>query len=173
MAYNSYLGEIKMWGGNFAPQGYASCDGQLLSVTQNPLLFALVGTTYGGDGRSTFGLPDLRGRLSVHEGQAPGLSPYYMGQEGGTEYVTITAATMPAHSHTVYGSTVAAGSKNPAGKVPAVANTVAYSAGTLDLAMAAVAIGDSVGGGQAHTNMMPYGVIYFILSTSGIYPSRP
>ena len=170
---NSYLGEIKMWGGTFAPQGYLSCDGQLLAISQYDALFSLLGTTYGGDGRTNFALPDLRGRLSVHEGQGPGLSRYLMGQRGGAETDTIKAATMPAHSHTVYGSTAAAGTGTPAGKVQALANIPAYSASALDATLGAAAIGNSVGGGQPHTNMMPFEVIYFIISTSGIYPTRP
>ena len=170
---NAYLGEIKMWGGTFAPQGFMSCDGQLLSVSAYQALFSLLGTTYGGDGRTTFGLPDLRGRLSVHEGQGSGLSRYIMGQRGGGETDKITAATMPAHSHTVSGSTVAAESVNPAGKVLALATFSAYSASALDATLGAAAIGNSVGGGQPHSNLMPFAVIYFIISTTGIYPTRP
>jgi microcystin-dependent protein len=98
-AQEPFIGEIKMFGGNFAPRGFAFCDGQLLSISQNTALFAILGTTYGGDGRTTFGLPDLRGRVPVHAGTGPGLSSYRIGQKGGTETTTITVANLPAHSH--------------------------------------------------------------------------
>ena len=170
-----FIGEITMFGGTFAPRNWALCDGALLAVSQNQALFSLLGTTYGGDGRTTFGLPDLRGRLPIHEGSGPGLTPRQLGERGGGETDTILAANMPNHSHTVLGTTGAGDSNNPAGKVPAVAPVDAFSDQAPDPANAkfgGTAIADAPGGNQPHNNLMPYLALNFIIALQGVYPSR-
>lgn len=169
-----FLGEIKMFGGNFAPRGFAKCDGQLLAISQNNALFALLGTTYGGDGRTTFALPDLRGRIPVDDGSGPGLTPRTIGTKAGMQSVSITAATMPNHEHAVMGTTDTGNSNNPTGKVPAIAPVFAYSDQTPDPAnarFASTAVSNT-GGGTSHNNLMPYQVICFIIALSGVFPSR-
>ena len=175
---NPFLGEIRMFAGNFNPRGWAFCKGQLLPISQNDALYALIGTTYGGDGQETFGLPDLQGRLPINQGQAPGLSNYIIGQKGGTESVTLTIQQMPAHSHTL-SATDATGSQ------PAPTNTSfpATLRGTAELyavpganplkqgAMNNNSI-SAVGGNQAHENRMPALVINFIIALEGVFPSR-
>ena len=126
-----FVGEIRMFAGNFAPQGWAFCDGQLLSVNQNDALFSLLGTIYGGDGRTTFGLPDLRGRLPMHAGTGPGLSPQRMGSMGGQENVTLTVNEMPAHSHSANAQSVTANSNDPHGRMLAT-STLADAFATAD-----------------------------------------
>jgi len=169
-----FVGEIKMFGGNFAPRSYAKCEGQLLAISQNDALFSLLGTIYGGDGRTTFGLPDLRGRLPIDDGSGPGLSPRQLGNRSGAETVSITAATMPTHSHTVMGTTNPGDSNNPAAKVPAVAPVAAYSNQPPDPAnaqFAGTAISNT-GSGGSHSNIMPFQVVCFIIALYGVYPSR-
>ena len=169
-----FIGEIKMFGGNFAPRGFAKCDGQLLSISQNQTLFALLGTIYGGDGRTTFALPELRGRLPIDDGSGPGLTPRPLGQKAGAENVSITAATMPAHSHAVMGTTNPGDSNNPAAKVPAVAPVAAYSDEPPDATNAQFASSaiSNAGNGQTHSNVMPFQVICFIIALDGTFPSR-
>ena len=123
-----FIGEIKMFAGNFAPRGWALCDGQLLAVSQNDALFSLFGTIYGGDGRTTFGLPDLRGRIPIHAGSGPGLSPRRLGAKGGAENVTLTTAQLPAHKHDIFASSAGASAGNPLNNVSAnTAPTNVYS----------------------------------------------
>ena len=167
-----FVGEIRMFAGNFAPQGWALCDGQLLAISQNDVLFSLVGTTYGGDGQNTFGLPDLRGRIPLHMGQGPGLSSRTIGQNGGSETVTLTPAQLPAHGHVLNADSGAANSTDPLGRLPA-ASTGSSTYGNLapSVAMRADAVA-SAGGNQAHDNMMPFLCINFIIALFGIYPSR-
>jgi microcystin-dependent protein len=161
-----YIGEIRMGGWNFAPYGWAMCSGQLMPIDQNPVLFQLIGTTYGGDGVTNFALPDLRGRLPVH--QAAGFA---MGQAAGSETVTLTSSQLPAHSHSFMCSTDDATQSNPAGNVPAVIGAgSAYIQGVPTAAMAP-AIPSSGGGGQSHSNIQPFQCVTFIISLSGIYPS--
>lgn len=173
---NPFIGEIKMFGGNFAPSGYALCDGQLLLISQNEALFALLGTIYGGDGRTTFGLPELRGRLPIDDGQGSGLTNRRTGARAGAENVTITAGTMPAHSHDVMGTTDPGDSNDPAGKVPAVAPVAAYSDQPPDLANALLnASAISPAGNitpQPHINLMPSLAVNFIIALTGVFPSR-
>jgi microcystin-dependent protein len=177
---NPYLGEIRMFAGNFAPQGWAFCDGQLLSVAQNQALFSLLGTTYGGDGRQSFGLPDLRGRLPLHPGQGPGLSDYRLGQRGGAESVALSDAEMPAHSHTaqvqVHVSSQPGQVADPSGAFLAdsgTTNTYATSSDSATLNQGAVQVTNSnAGSGQPHTNMQPYACVNFIIALVGEYPQR-
>lgn len=167
-----FVGEIRMFAGNFAPQGWAFCDGQLLAVSQNDALFSLLGTTYGGDGRTTFGLPDLRGRVPIHAGNGPGLSARPLGSKGGTEKETVTINQMAPHSHAFQGTDQLAVSPNPAGNVTAKSTTAdAYINEAPSSALAGGAV-TSTGGSQSHTNLMPYLCVHFIIALFGIYPSR-
>jgi microcystin-dependent protein len=153
-----------MFGGNFAPVGWALCNGALMSIAENTALFSLIGTTYGGDGQSTFGLPDLRGRLPVHQGNS-----FVLGQLAGTETVTLTTNQMPAHTHQVVART-AATAGSPSGAVYG-GNTDSIYTATPSAPMNAAMIGIG-GGSQPHNNMMPYLVVNFIIALEGIYPSR-
>ncbi len=167
-----FVGEIRMFAGNFAPRSWAFCDGQLLAVSQNDALFSLLGTIYGGDGRTTFGLPDLRGRVPVHAGQGPGLSQRRLGSQGGSEKVTLTVNQLPSHGHPLTGSSDNASDANPAGDVLAGSTVLEpYYNGPPDTNMAATAIA-AVGGSRSHTNLMPYLCVHFIVALVGIYPSR-
>lgn len=161
-----YIGEIRLFGGNFAPRGWAFCHGQLLSISQYDALFTLIGTTYGGDGQTTFALPDLRGRIPLHPSAA-----HPLGQRGGTETVTLTRSQLPSHSHTA-GAQVDAGTQtSPAGAVWSQSNTNAYAAVNANAAMSASAI-TTAGGSQPHDNMMPFLALNFIISLEGIFPSQ-
>jgi microcystin-dependent protein len=165
-----FLGEIRMFGGNFAPFGWAFCDGRLLSIEQNTALFSLLGTFYGGDGVTTFALPNLQSRIPIHQGQGTGLSPYVIGQAGGTENVTLTTQQLPQHTHSATAST-GGGVSSPANSYwGSSATTKQYAPGT-NATMAAGALG-TTGGSQPHTNIMPYLAISFIIALDGIYPSR-
>jgi len=167
-----FVGEIRMFAGNFSPRGWAFCDGQLLAVSQNDALFSLVGTIYGGDGRTTFGLPDMRGRLPIHRGQGPGLSTRNIGGRGGREEETLTVNQMPSHSHSLQASAEPAVSPNPQGRVLAEAPTDrVYRPGSADVGMAFNTV-SPVGGSQSHTNLMPFLCVHFIIALVGIYPSR-
>jgi microcystin-dependent protein len=173
-----FIGEIRMVGFTYAPQGWALCDGQLLSIAQNSALFALLGTTYGGNGQTTFALPDLRGRVPLHPGQGPGLSPYVLGQSSGAETVTLTATQIPAHNHTVAANSGSGSAENPVGNFPAAItdpntgapfNAFAASAnGTMNPTAVGIA-----GGSQPHTNLQPYLCVNFIIALEGIFPSHP
>jgi len=161
-----------MFAGNFAPRGWAFCDGQLLAVSQNDALFSLFGTIYGGDGRTTFGLPDLRGRVPIHAGSGPGLSPRNIGAMGGAEQVTLTANQLPSHTHPVKATNDIADASEPGGQLPAQSTTIdmyVSTAPTVDFNPAAV---PGVGGSGSHSNLMPFLCINFIVALFGIYPSR-
>ncbi len=167
-----FIGEIRMFAGTFAPRGNSFCDGQLLAISQNQALFSLLGTTYGGDGRTTFALPDLRGRLPLHVGTGPGLSPRALGSKGGTETETITEAQLPSHTHTMQGSSSIANQASPQGRLVAESslfNLYQSNAPTSDMSPGAVT---SVGGGGSHTNLMPFLCLNFIIALFGIFPSR-
>ena len=167
-----FTGEIRMFAGNFAPVGWANCDGQLLSVSQNDALFSLFGTIYGGDGRTTFGLPDLRGRVPIHQGQGPGLANRTLGGKSGSEQVTLTTQQMPSHNHPLQVSTANGAGANPGGNVLAGSALLeGYADEIPDTPMSASAISPT-GGSTAHNNMQPYQVIRFIVALFGIYPSR-
>ncbi len=161
-----YVGEIRMFGGNFAPNGWLFCDGSLLPISENEVLFMLIGTTYGGDGESTFALPDLRGRIPVHQGNG-----FVMGEMAGVEQVTLTTTQIPAHGHPLLASTSAGSDNNTSGKLLAQSPTVsAYVEASTDGNLAANAI-SSVGGSQPHDNIQPILCINFIISLYGIFPS--
>lgn len=166
-----FVGEIRMFAGNFAPRGWAFCDGQLLAVSQNDALFSLLGTIYGGDGRTTFGLPDLRGRIPIHAGTGPGLSPRQLGAKGGEENVTLTVNQLPSHNHPMQGSNDQATSPTGSGQVFARAGGFAYSGRPSPQNLAATSV-TAVGGSRSHTNLMPFLCIHFIIALFGIYPSR-
>ena len=167
-----FLGQITMFAGNFAPQGWALCDGQLLAVGQNDALFSLLGTIYGGDGRTTFGLPDLRGRIPLHEGQGPGLSPRKLGIKSGVENVTLNTNQLPAHTHQIRVSTAAGTQNNPGGAFLAASpNVRVYWAAAPSDALNTSSI-TSIGGSQNQTNLMPFQCVNFIIALAGIYPSR-
>ncbi len=168
---NPFLGEIKMFGGNFAPQGFALCNGQILLKSQNEALFSLFGTLYGGDGELTFGLPDLRGRLPIHQGQGPGLPNFPQGSKAGTETETISLSELPAHRHTPRVSSDPASSPVPVGRVPATAPVNPFSAAAPDTDLAP-AIDDTTGGGNPHNNVMPFFCVNFIVALAGIVPSQ-
>jgi microcystin-dependent protein len=161
-----FIGEIRMFGGNFAPAGWAFCNGQVMSIAQNNALFALIGTTYGGDGVQTFNLPNLMGRLPTHQGGG-----FVIGQLAGTENVTLTLNQIPQHNHSVAAAT-SANSKSPSGAVYG-GNTAdhVYTANAPSAQMNAGMVGIG-GGSQPHSNMMPYGVVSFIISLFGIFPSQ-
>jgi microcystin-dependent protein len=162
-----YVGEIRMGGWSFAPLGWAFCEGQLIPIDQNPVLFQLIGTTYGGDGQTTFAVPDLRGRLPVHIG--PG---YALAQAGGSETVTLIPAQTPAHSHPFRATTNPGAQRNPAGNALAsVPAGSAYVQQPATAALAAPSISPGPGGGQPHENMQPYLCITFIISLFGVFPS--
>jgi len=169
-----FIGQIITAGFNFAPRGYATCDGQILSIAQNTALFSLLGTTYGGNGTSTFALPDLRGRVPIHQGQGPGLTPRTMGELSGSENVTLISSQMPAHNHTVGALSTNGNLKSPTNNIPANVqgtSTNIYSASNADTTMNPQMLGIT-GGSQPHNNMQPYLVINFCIALVGIFPSR-
>lgn len=174
---DSFIGEVQMFAGNFAPRNWAFCNGQLLPISQNTALFSILGTTYGGDGRTTFGLPDLRGRVVIHDGSGtgPGLSPYNLGQTGGVETVTLNQNEMPNHTHADQVSAVdpvdsGQESVNPTGNYWAQGEGYA-NANNTQMSSATVPLG-AAGGSQAHTNIAPYNTVNYIICLFGTYPSR-
>ncbi|SFG45219.1 Microcystin-dependent protein [Duganella sp. CF458] len=172
---NPYVGEIRMFGGNFAPAGWAFCDGQLLPISENETLFTLIGTTYGGDGQSTFALPDMRSRVPLHSGSLQGRT-FTIGEMGGAESVTLTSQHIPNHNHTIIGSTErGSGAFTNLTGYPAAtvtAGTALY--GTSDNNVQPMAAGaiTPAGGSQPHDNMAPYLGVNFIISLFGIFPQQ-
>ncbi|MEQ8900435.1 MAG: tail fiber protein [Roseovarius sp.] len=167
-----FIGQIMMAGYNFCPRGWANADGQLLPISSNAALFSLYGTTFGGDGRTTFALPDLRGRVPMHTGQGPGLASRQSGQKGGTETNTLSAAQMPAHSHSINVSRSNGSTTTPQGTYLAgTGRDRDYTGQSPDATMSGNAIG-STGGGQPIDNMQPYLVIRYCVALQGIFPSR-
>jgi len=174
-----FLGEIRMVGFNFAPLGWALCNGQQLAINQYTALFSLLGTTYGGNGTTTFNLPDLQGRVAIHQGNGAGLSPYVIGQQAGTENVTLALNQMPSHNHTVAVNDQPANANNPTGAIlaagntggrpPTLTNEYTNAAATGTLAAAAVSL---AGGNLPHANIQPYLTVNFIIALTGIFPSR-
>ena len=172
-----FVAEVRIFPFNFAPKGWAFCDGQLLPISQNTALFSLLGTTYGGDGKSTFGLPDFQGMAPLQAGQGPGLSLYDLGETGGTENVTLIQPEMPSHNHTAQGATGGGGLTDPTnntwagglkGHPPAY---VASSANGANVQMSPFALTFS-GGNLPHNNMMPYLMMSFCIALQGVYPPR-
>lgn len=161
-----YVGEIRMFAGNFAPAGWMFCEGQLLPISENETLFNLIGTTYGGDGQSTFALPDLRGRLPLHQGN--GLT---LAQTGGAEEITLTVNQIPAHSHPLLASTGPASANSPVTNLTAESPSINLYIQDVPNANASPLAVGSVGGSQPHTNFQPYLCINFVISLFGIFPS--
>lgn len=165
-----YVGEVRMFAGNFAPAGWLRCSGQLLPISENETLFQLIGTTYGGDGQSTFALPDLRGRVPIHRGQGPGLSHYLIGDSGGVETVTLTQSQLPTHTHQPVASNTGA-SDSPANNFWAhTATGKPFSAAPPAVQMNTGTI-TSMGGSQPHDNMIPFLCLNYIISLYGIFPT--
>jgi microcystin-dependent protein len=161
-----YVGEIRMFAGNFAPAGWMFCEGQLLPISENETLFQLIGTTYGGDGQSTFGLPDLRGRLPLHQGNG-----FILAETGGTEEITLTVNQIPAHTHPLLAANAVGNDPNPNNNLLAESSAVSlYQSDPPAAAMASQSISPT-GGSQPHTNFQPYLCIDFIISLFGIFPS--
>lgn len=161
-----YVGEIRLFAGSFAPQGWAVCDGSVLSTSAYGALFELIGTTYGGDGQTTFGLPDLRSRVPVHQGPGFGL-----GMSGGAEVVTLGSSQLPRHSHLPQAATTSTQNSPSGGLWASGDGPSLYANGPASEAMAVAAVG-TVGGGQPHDNMLPFLAINFIIALSGIFPSQ-
>lgn len=171
-----FLGEIRMFGGNYAPRGWAFCNGQIMSISQNSPLFAILGVTYGGNGQSTFALPNMQGRTPMHWGTGAGLSPHSLGEMSGTETVTLLSTQMPAHNHQILaaneeGNNFTPGGNTLAGTTGSGGNANTYFNGSpntnLNLASMGVA-----GGNQPHSNMSPYLCVSFIIALQGIFPPR-
>jgi microcystin-dependent protein len=169
-----FIGEIRIFAGNFAIRSWAFCDGQLLPIAQNTALFSILGTIYGGDGRTSFGLPNLQGRAPMHPGNGPGLSPKRLGEIGGAETVTLSPAQMPSHTHNVSASTFPASSTLPSSNTQFArsAGGFAYDdTGGVDVPLDQASIENS-GSGQAHNNIQPYLTVNYIICLQGIFPSR-
>lgn len=168
-----YIGEIRMFAGNFAPAGWSFCDGQLVPISQNDALFILIGTTYGGDGESTFALPNLQSRIPLHMGTGPDGVTYQLGETGGVESVTLTTQQIPNHTHTLIGTSNPATETGPGGNLFGISAQVEYGTTGLsaDTAMNAAAI-SPVGGSQPHENCAPFLCINYIISLFGLFPRQ-
>lgn len=168
---NPYVGEIRLFAGNFSPAGWMLCQGQVLAIAENDTLFNLIGTTYGGDGQSTFALPDLRGRVPVHQGQGSATSQRTMGEAGGSETVTLLGSQMPLHTHALQANPATASGTAPGGAVLAATTVASYGPAPGTTAMTASAVSNA-GGGQPHENMAPTLTVNYIISLFGIYPPQ-
>jgi len=166
-----FVGEIRLFAGNFAPLGWMFCNGSLIPISENETLFNLIGTTYGGDGQQTFALPDLRGRLPMHQGGGPGLSNHQLGELGGAETVTLSSGQMPSHSHALRAASSLASLGAPVGAVLAKTAAKSFDNGLPSVVMAAGAVGPA-GGSQPHSNMAPYCALNYIIALFGIFPSQ-
>lgn len=170
---NPFVAEIRIVGFNFAPRGWAFCDGQLLPLSQNTALFSLLGTMYGGNGKSNFALPDFQGSAPMQHGQGPGLSDYFIGEAGGAETVSLLVSEIPGHTHTLQASANPGSSNNPAGNLYAAPRSgSAYAPSGSLVAMSPDALAPA-GGDQPHNNMPPYLVLNFIIAMQGVFPQRP
>jgi len=171
-----FLGEIVMFGGNFAPRSWAFCHGQLLAIASNTALFSILGTTYGGDGRTSFALPDLRGAVAVGEGQRPGQpTNFRLGQKGGADTTTLITQNLPAHSHGLFASSNNADAKNPAnGFLPSYPRgaTEFYYSSAIGTAQAMGTSVGNTGNNQSFNNLQPYTTVNYIICTQGLFPSR-
>lgn len=167
-----YVGQLLCVGFNFAPAGYALCQGQLLPISDYAALFQLIGTTYGGDGQSTFALPDLRGRIPLQQGQLAGGSSYTLGQPGGVETVTINTNTYPNHNHTLQANSASQSSQTPTNNILANTNPGIYFTATPTVAMNPAAIGMSPGGSQPHDNRQPYVAMNWVIALFGVFPTQ-
>jgi microcystin-dependent protein len=166
-----YVGEIRMFGGNFAPAGWMFCEGQLLPISENETLFQLIGTTYGGDGQSTFQLPDLRGRLPIHQGTGAG-STFQLAETGGAEEITLTQQQISAHTHPFLAAATTGTATSASNNLPAHSqNITPYINQSPDASMNALAVSPT-GGSQPHTNLQPYLCVDFIISLFGLFPSQ-
>lgn len=166
-----YIGEIRMFAGNFAPVGWMFCEGQLLPISENETLFQLIGTTYGGDGESTFGLPDLRGRIPLHMGTGPSGTTYQLAESAGVEEITLSSQQIPVHSHAFLVSGAAAGSSAPSAALPGNSRSAdLFLEDSASVNLNAAAAGP-IGGSQPHTNFQPYLCVNFIISLFGLFPS--
>jgi len=171
-ATEPYLGQILMVGFNFAPVGWAMCNGEILPISEYPALFQLIGTTFGGDGINTFALPDLRGRVPIHMGQGLGLSNYVIGQQGGEEEVTLTISQMPAHTHALAAQSALGSSANPTGGIWASQSRLdIYSSASPDTPMG-LSTTSAAGGSQPHDNRSPYLVVNYIIALEGVFPTQ-
>jgi microcystin-dependent protein len=169
-----YIGEIRMFAGNFAPRNWAFCNGQLLAISQNTALFSILGTTYGGNGTTNFALPNLQGRVPMHWGNGPGLSPYVLGQQGGTENVTLQQSQMPAHTHTVNAVASGGNQAGPGNNLPAIESTgtsLDYSNAGQNTTMSPAMI-NPAGNSFPVPIVQPYQTVSFIIALQGIFPSR-
>lgn len=171
-----FLAEVRIVGFNFAPRGWAFCDGQILPIAQNQSLYSLLGTTYGGDGRTTFALPDLRGRTPIHVGRSNGGQDHRLGSKSGEETHTLSASEMANHSHSLNATGATASASTPEGNLPAQVGSgvdAVYSSGSevLGQSFASSSVLNA-GGGQAHENMQPYLALYFVIALQGLFPSR-
>jgi len=172
-----YLAEIKMFGGNFAPRGYALCNGQIVAISQNTALFSLLGTTYGGNGQTTFALPNMQGRAPVHQGNGAGIDPVSLGEMAGETNVTLTTGNLPAHTHPISGAVIANSnpSETPASNAlftnsaPNKLYAAALGSGGLNLAPQTITM---AGGSQPHNNVQPYLAVTFIIALEGVFPAR-
>ena len=183
LAQDQFVGEIRIFPINFAPKGWMPCNGQLLLISQNTALFSLLGTTYGGDGKSTFALPNLQGRVALNPGPGPGLSPRSLGEEGGSPAVTLLVSEMPAHIHPLFFTDAPATTNTPAADVmpafnaslnfPGITKPVNTYAETSPNAVLAPQTLSIAGGSQPHNNMQPYLVLNYYIAVQGIYPQRP
>src|ERR1051325_5007867 len=165
-----YVGEIRMFAGSFPPAGWMTCAGQLLPISENEILFQLIGTTYGGDGESTFNLPDLRGRLPMHQGTGGDGNTYILGESGGVEEVTLTTQQIPQHNHALLGSKDFGAQGFPVNNMLAGSNTVSIYKATAPTAALNAQSVQAAGGSQPHSNMQPYLGINFIISLFGVFP---
>jgi len=168
-----FIGQIMMFGGNFAIRGWAKCDGQLLAISSHSALFSILGTTYGGDGQSTFGLPDLRSRVPIHAGNGPGLANRSLGEKAGVENVTLSASQIPSHAHgvTINTSSSEGDTALPGDHILAKSGTGGYTTQATDSTLGG-ASSTNTGGSQSHTNVQPYLAVNFLIALEGVYPSR-
>jgi microcystin-dependent protein len=168
-----FVAEIRIFGFYFPPKGWAFCNGQLLPISQNTALFSLLGTQFGGDGKSTFGLPNLQGSVPVHQGQGQGLSQYFIGQTGGTETVTLLETEIPVHNHSMNANSSLGDNPNPSDHSLARYQNAYQSNTTQNLTQMALQMLTITGGSQPHNNLQPYLVLNFCIAMQGVFPARP